>query len=412
MDNDRVLTKAQKKEIAKLKSEKEYEKLYEIYGSEVYKYNVPSMYKLKEKSRLYDNAEYDKLWKKYGKREFIELTEYKNKTMMQKLKTIFTRKFMPALMSSALLLPTSGVKLVSTGVELQSRKELTQNYLNDKEKYEERMKPYVENLKNAELTDLELIVKVIDDMWGDIDGYLLSEDLWLYGRLNFAEENGTGVCRNMADHLTYILNEVNPNYNARNYMTYVDFGNAQMNLMEIERNFPENPEENNQAEPDDHEETVDISPETMGNHAVTLLQVPKQGYMLVVDSTNPSIGILENNSIHVFDNDELYTKGAYGSNLILRGFFGLELTVNEIVKSHMLKEQNIEELERIWGLSAQNEALEEVRSKKIPGIQESYEASIINGDVEFKEQLKHQVTNGEVVSELESTNRGNDNIER
>ena len=60
-------------------------------------------------------------------------------------------------------------------------------------------------------SDLDIIMKVVSDMWKEIDGYGEPElDAFGYYRLDI--ENGVGMCRHMADDIAYKLNEINKDF--------------------------------------------------------------------------------------------------------------------------------------------------------------------------------------------------------
>lgn len=99
-----------------------------------------------------------------------------------------------------------------------------------------------------------------------------------------------------------------------------------------------------------------------GNHAVVLLELPNENVKLIIDPTNPSIGIFQNGKITIFN--EKYNKNSMlyiplGS-VIHKGVEGLIDVSSNYFTSWGF--ENYDELNKNYGVKAQNEALEEVRA--------------------------------------------------
>ena len=101
---------------------------------------------------------------------------------------------------------------------------------------------------------------------------------------------------------------------------------------------------------------------------VTILNPIGKNYTLVIDPTNPSIGIIDNGKIYMFstlDGKGLYFK-PIGQLLIVKNYefenvqkeFGLESYTNGISKAEL------QLLNEEWGVETQNSALEKITQNK------------------------------------------------
>ena len=90
------------------------------------------------------------------------------------------------------------------------------------EQYQEDIEEYANFINDLELSDLEIFVKEMSDMWENINGYAEPDyeyDIWGYCRYNLYAKN-YGVCRQFADDCAARLNEINPEYQAQIVSVY------------------------------------------------------------------------------------------------------------------------------------------------------------------------------------------------
>lgn len=271
----------------------------------------------------------------------------------------------------ALPIDTIGMKAMNASNALVYAKQI--------EDYETRMNNYANELRNMNLTDLQLIMKVMDDMHSNIKGYDNPEidaiGLW---RLDAGNSSSTGVCRNMADNVTYILNQVNPNYNARNM--FVRMNTSGIDIADVDRKI-------NFEYADNLERQGERMPGFIANHAITVFDVPTQNYSLVVDPTNPAIGVLADGNIIMLNDMQgkmTYTPISelmYGMDYHL----GIIKNLRNMNEHSTSKDIDIEELRQQWGKEAQNRALQEVRAmpNAIQLAQNAYHSSLEYSDVKF-----------------------------
>ena len=250
--------------------------------------------------------------------------------------------------SLALPIDTIGMKAMNASNALIYAKQI--------DDYETRMNTYASELRDMNLTDIQLIMKIIDDMHSNIVGYDNPKiDAIGFWRLDVGKNTSGGVCRNMADNVTYILNQVNPNYNARNM--FVRMNTSGIDIADIDRNI-------NFEYADNLERQGELAPSFIANHAITVFDVPNQNYSLVVDSTNPAIGVLADGKI-IMLND---MKGEMTYTPISELAYGMDYHIGIIKNLQNMNEHStstdidIVKLKRQWGKDAQDIALQEVRT--------------------------------------------------
>ena len=238
-------------------------------------------------------------------------------------------------------------------------------YEKEIDEYNQQLDEYVNSLDLEGLTDLEIFMLVMNDMWESIEGYGNPElDVHGYTRLDI-KEGGVGVCRNIADDMTAKLNAINPEYNARNLIIHCEFGN--LISANIERHKTEEyiMEEELIASIAADETIPDKIFGTMvgnPNHMVTLVDIPGKDITLVLDPTNALVGVFRNGQIIMFNDQEgIYDVTKFYSYLYYGDEDTLDLTMYQLRSFNC--DETIEELEEQYGLDAQNEALENVRQR-------------------------------------------------
>ncbi len=177
------------------------------------------------------------------------------------------------------------------------------------EEYNKEIRNYADYIRKLKLTDLEITIKLIYDMWQKIDGYMenLPKDSLDYEGINrlYLYKYNYGVCRHFVDDMVHRLNEINPKYNAR--MVTLEFnGTNAAYTLPIKRKFyfdDEKPEKNK-----------DII-NAVGNHSVCLMDL-SNGVTLMIDPTNLNIGYVKNKNIAYFDSKTKYKINKLGSFIL------------------------------------------------------------------------------------------------
>jgi hypothetical protein len=202
-------------------------------------------------------------------------------------------------------------------------------------------------------------MKVMQDMWNNIKGYDIPKiDAVGYFELDLATEDGVGECRNMANYAAKTLNAINPKYNARTinlYLDtdYVDTGIENRNILHS----------NNTVEYEETEEK-DTNKFYSVNHIVTLLDIPEDDITLMIDPTNPGIGIYKDGKIYSFN--AVDKENGYDSKEIMTGALngsdGMKKIIYSYIKSFLPSKLTLEELETKYGIEAQKKALAQVKA--------------------------------------------------
>lgn len=230
-------------------------------------------------------------------------------------------------------------------------------YAEEIDDYNDNLESYANDIKNLNLNDLQTIMKVMDDTWKEIDGYGVADNLITgYYRLSFQEEN-KGVCTSFADDFTAKMNAIDPKYNARNLIVTLDEDSEDIiKIVDINRTIIDN-DENKQGEL----QRI-ISNNIVGNHMVSIIDIPEEEISLMVDSTNLCIGIYRNGKIYCFnsESDDFIVYKGFGNYL----FGGKELPeyFKEYFDSYYTCDESLQELDKKYGIDAQKEALYYVRN--------------------------------------------------
>lgn len=227
--------------------------------------------------------------------------------------------------------------------------------------YENHIKEYAKSFNTENLSDLEIIIQVMIDMWEYIGGYG-NPDFELYGIYGLAllEPNSYGVCRNIADDYAARLNAINPEYNARYLTVSMDTSIKSKLLFKTEYLPKEN---------DDNCETDEIYSLFMGvvhswyddtdtltgNHAIVLVDIKKDNITLAVDPTNPSIGIYQNGKIYMFSTEN--GKGYEVADYQLYKGSKYELNYIKTFLESYFKNNKMDDIIDKWGIEAETEVV-------------------------------------------------------
>lgn len=365
------MNKEQKKQIKKLKRQKKYDDIYYLYGPEEYRRNTPFIVQRRENKRLKMEGRYIDLYNKLGggilyKLELIEMkgkdaqNETGSKFQYFKGQVSYTLR---VIRNFLLFLGTAGfigVSSITPSLALSNGI----NYKQEIEEYDKKIKEYADEIKKMNLSDLEIFMKLMEDTWKNIEGYgMPKKDLTGYWRLDFLEDNQAGVCRNLADDLTSKLNEINPKYNARNFIAYLD-SDVPINIANIEtRDAKEKVNVNSENIANNEEQGSKFKEKLNGNHMVTAVDV-KEG-TLILDPTNIGIGYFKDGKIYMLWNE----KGSgmeypIIGNYLLEGLQGVIDVPKEIAISFLQHTKSQDVIEEKYGVDAQNKALNKIRSMK------------------------------------------------
>lgn len=285
-----------------------------------------------------------------------------NYVVIKQNKKIQSLKKIDSFLLSTLIMMTGIVSINTFKLKTESTKLKNDNstiYSEEISEYDDDINDYASYVRNLGLNDLQIIMKVINDTWNEIDGYGRAENL-IYGyyRLSFQEES-KGVCTSFADDFTAKINAINPLYNARNLIVYLDPNEAQgIRLVNRQRDMVETSGEN---ESTSHEE---IWPYILGNHMVSLIDIPGQDITLMIDPTNLYIGCLKGGKIYIlnkmYDRDNLITKRLWFDYITSED--KLVTYIKEYFEDFYNGDLDVDRMYEEYGYDAQQEALDYVRS--------------------------------------------------
>lgn len=329
----------------------------------------------KEIKKLKEEKRYNEIYFKYGEKEYNKLLA---KAMYEEIKE--SRGTMKASMwriKNSILKITKRVGLLSTVVLLEGTALMAGNtekiiddnrikYEKEIEDYNKDISKYAKKVNSMNLSEIQIFMKVMDDMWENIKGYKTPQkDITGFLELDLATPEGYGVCRNMASDVAKKINAINPEYNARTCV--VEMGNEGVYYAaSIQRNIIE---ENQTVVEENQTETQSNGylQKLIGNHMVTLVDVKEDNLTLVLDPTNPGIGIYSDGQIIMFNSAkenglEFDAKEYVNAVFFQGGIDGIGSTYKDYIKSYKKPKLSLEEIYRKYGIEAQNRALEEVKN--------------------------------------------------
>lgn len=405
-----------KKDIKK-SSYKRYDEIYLLYGKQSYLKYVPKSIRKKDLEELYQEGRFITIYEKHGeeafqKKEINIMSEDIEYETGSKIKgNFFNFRKSIAKETKKLLATVTGVLIGGNVVLLgtiddMKEKSIKENVIEISE-YIDSIKEYASEIKDMKLTDTEIIMKVMNDMWNSIDGYgEPQKDLIGCLGLDMSTENGVGVCRNMADDCARKLNEINPEYNARIIAVEMTANpkNVEFANIEISRVQNDLEEEEEKVLLDTTGKKIkytligmvnEIIEKNTGNHAVILMDIPKDNVTLIVDPTNPSIGIYKDGKIKMFnsktDNGIEIERKIFGEEILC----GLDVQnfPKEYFQSFLSCDLSDEELEQKYGVEAQNKALTKVRLEDENNFMNVIKQYYYDKGVNVEEQLKEQENN-------------------
>ena len=379
-----------KEEIKRLKKEKNYEEIYRKFGSKEYVKNTPSSYRKKDLNKLVKEGKFEDIYSKYGKKVYNNLlsrAKYQEIKENKGRKSAILWRIKRSLKLTGLYLgiASSTFTLSFPVLNASTTKENEIKYEKEIKNYDNKIKKYAEEVNELKLNDVQVFMKVIDDMWNQIKGYKNPElDLTGFLELDLASEDGYGVCRNMASDVARKLNEINPDYNARTLV--VNMGHdGQYKLADVKRKILE---ENETVDTDSSSRAVQNKmSDILGNHMITLVDVKSDNLIVVLDPTNPGIGIYQNGKIEMLNsvkgNELNFDTRKFTTFITSNGYKDGAESVIDFADSYQESKLSPKQIEEKYGLDAQNQALKEVRK-----IEEAKANKNLSDKESFKESLK------------------------
>ena len=190
----------------------------------------------------------------------------------------------------------------------------------------------------------------------------------------------------MASDMARKLNEINKEYNARTMVVSMEVDGS-YKIADIERTILETNEtvksNVNEAKAENKNEKIEqkevkTSKNTedsesekennkvpYANHMIVLADIPNKNLTVMVDPTNPMLGIYLNGEIIILNPGKVQIKANEIHDAIgYKGIDGTKEAVESYMNSFRKPSLTFEEIEERYGLEAQNKALREVRAMK------------------------------------------------
>ena len=360
----------QAKHIIKLLKNRQYNRIFELYGQDMYFLVVPKKIQNKDIKQLLKDGKFEDIYTKYGratynglinKMESIEIydaTGSKLKKFFNRLKPTFKIIGLGLMLTPSVYL---GMNMYISTTTIQSN---MKKYEKELDNYNKENENYAKQIKSMNLTDIQIITKLMNDIWKKNSYGQPKNEKFGLNRLALYESN-VGVCRNMADDFTAKINEINPKYNAHNICVNLektdnDGNNIKFNVADIDRHISKQQKNTEQEEKKDIDEI--ITNNLIGNHMVTALNIPNKDITLIVDPTNPGIGIYKNGKIYMFSTEkENGISKRFLGDILWTGKIGI--VEEDLIDSFKNPDESLEELKKEYGTDAINEALKVVREK-------------------------------------------------
>lgn len=372
--------------LKKLKKEEKYDEIFKQFGQKQFAKSVSRKYKKQDISKLKREGKFEDIYLRYGNGEYKKLLKY---AKQREIEEAYGKRSMRAFLykTSYRIKSAFGALLIGTGIvggagtlaigttivqseQLKSKEEA--QYVEEIKEYQDKVSEYAENIKAMGLTDLEIFMKLQADMHNSIRGYATPKlDIFGHEGVDMSLEDGTGICRNMANDIMYKLNAINPEYNAREFIVKNEGGTvytANININKIE--------ESNKLYKGNKipmaKIICDVLPNQdavnnlLGNHRVVAVDLKKENTTIIIDPTYALLGVFQDGKITILNSvDEIDPVKMYRTpigEIISRGSESLEVP-SEYIKSFS-SPYTIEELREKYGVEAQQRALNSANAKE------------------------------------------------
>lgn len=354
-----------------------YNSIYYSYGSELYKKYVPKYIQNADIKKLVLEQKYIDIYTKYGEKTFVKYQTnafnddilYESGNIFKAFVYDFRNEFLHFFKTKVIPLFTTLALAIPFSTALASEKQKNdnyKNYSNEINAYLNNVNCYGKQIANYHLSDLENIMKIMYDTWDNVRGYGIPENDFI-GYLGLDIQNGTGVCRNFADDMSRRLNAINPNYKAHSVTVDVNVSNSDVvafSNSNIEKKdiFFETLQTNNF----NTSSLLYKYPlkNILPNHVVVFLTIPDKNIPLVVDPVNIALGTFSDGKITFFNidknNNDYSLSHSLIGDLLISGFSGFEYSL-EYFSNFYNSDYNFDELNTLYGIDAQNKALDKVR---------------------------------------------------
>lgn len=395
------LSKEEKHEIKTLVKDKKYDNIYLKYGQETYLYYLPERIKKQNIKELLKERRFIDIYNKFGEYEYKKYLPAMKKMDKYYERNLRQTSMIPVYQNSIAKKIKLAVSLFLAGTvatpglafcaseslknqSIEENSQIVEEYISSLKSY---CQDFKEEIKNNNLNEIDIYMKLMDDMWKNIDGYKHAEDE-VVGCLGATlKQEKVGVCRNFADDISKKLNLINPEYNARSFLLHVDATGANIQFADIGVNIIES-NETTVSEEEKEDNSQVKGEENVNNHAIVALDTKfeEKKITLFLDPTNPMIGIYKDGKIVFFNSDkEIMRIGNNFDKFVVEGknYFSNVISYGQSFNS--VDSQDFKKLESIYGVEAQNASLEKIRSMEKNRFRENL-GDMINDNIEVNNQ--------------------------
>lgn len=241
------------------------------------------------------------------------------------------------------------------------------------DEYNSKLDEKAKYFASFELSDLELMMAITIDMYENTEGYGYNENE-IDGYLGVSMTNGNnphGICRNMSYYGADLINKIakikGKNYNARVVCGKADFENLELADPSILKT-----RNNEESENDDGNFIPIFSFDVSSDHDVIALDVENERLPIIWDITNTFYAQREEkNEIKSFNNKNKFKEaGTIDINEFVSfisagdGFDPIPYIVDDYLKGSKETGFTDEEIEKMYGIEAQRNAISSWREKK------------------------------------------------
>lgn len=164
------MDKISRKKIKKLKQDKKYDEIFLEFGKKAYIHYAPAKYKKEELKRLKKEKRYEDIYNKYGKDTYNtilvkamydEIKEAKGtiKAILWKIQYELKKIGFTSAFSIMQLTAISSLYTEATIMDNKVK------YESEIEQYNNNISKYADEVKSLNLSDIQIFMKVMDDMW-------------------------------------------------------------------------------------------------------------------------------------------------------------------------------------------------------------------------------------------------------
>ena len=226
--------------------------------------------------------------------------------------------------------------------------------------YDANLEEYASQFNTETMSTMEIVMTVMNDIRSNTYYGIPEDEILIYPRLSLDDTKNIGTCRNMADKFTTIMNLIDPKFQAKNFAVSLDTDCNTFTFCDIER--PIEPKFLEQYEKGEMPlmELSKFAGKFLANHLVTVMKSLEDDYYLVIDVTNPSIGIFKDGKVYTFNAEE-YKFVDYRPFSQVFTYTEAFDDINRGLLLSIFKDIDLEEANEKYGVDAQNKVLEKIK---------------------------------------------------